>query len=132
MKYKYMKTYGYIEWIKQKYATNKQLFSQLKQRRGIINLRNLYLEETHGGQKVENIVEPVTKENAKYKLILPVGIIGFGKTTVAKMLKVLYDIGHIQSDNIQKKKTAPEFIANVCKEFEHKNIVFADKVYNKY
>jgi len=127
LKYKYMKTYGYIEWVKQKFATDKQLFSQVNQRRGTVNLRNLYLEETHGGQQVENIVESVTKENARYKLILPVGIIGFGKTTVAKMLKVLYDIGHIQSDNIQKKKTAPEFIANVCKEFEHKNIVFADK-----
>jgi len=127
IKYNYLKTYGYMEWIKQKYQTNKELFSELKKKKGIIKLRKMYLEETNGGENAGKILGPITKENAKYKLILPISIIGFGKTTVGRMLKILYDIGHIQSDDIQKKKPAPEFIANVCKEFDNKSIVMADK-----
>jgi len=127
MKYKYVDTYGYVEWIKEKFQTNKELFAKFHEKKGIIKLRNLYLEETNGGKYVQKIQEPVTKENAKYKLILPVSIIGSGKTTVGRMLKILYDIGHIQSDNIQKKKPAPEFIENVCKAFDTKTIVMADK-----
>ncbi|ORX78536.1 hypothetical protein BCR32DRAFT_294980 [Anaeromyces robustus] len=127
MKYKYIKTYGYVEWIKEKYQSNKELFAKFNEKKGIIKLRNLYLEETNGGEYVPKVQEPVTKENARYKLILPISIIGSGKTTVGRMLKILYDIGHIQSDNIQKKKPAPEFIENVCKEFDTKTIVMADK-----
>jgi len=117
-----------MEWIKQKYQTNKELFDGIKKKKGIIKLRKMYLDETNGGEYTGKTFEPVTKDNAKYKLILPIGIIGFGKTTVGRMLKILFDIGHIQSDNIQKKKPAPEFIANVCKEFDYKTIVMADKV----
>jgi len=127
VKCKYLKTYGYMEWIKQKYQTNKELFDGIKKKKGIIKLRKMYLDETNGGEYTGKTFEPVTKDNAKYKLILPIGIIGFGKTTVGRMLKILFDIGHIQSDNIQKKKPAPEFIANVCKEFDYKTIVMADK-----
>jgi len=117
-----------MEWVKQKFDTDKTLFEPLKKKKGIIKLRNMYLEETNGGNEIPKHLEPATKETAKYKLILPIGIIGFGKTTVGRMLTILYDIGHIQSDNIQKKKPAPEFIANVCKAFDTKTIVMADKV----
>ncbi|ORX61146.1 hypothetical protein BCR36DRAFT_365730 [Piromyces finnis] len=127
LKYKFMKTYGYMEWIKQKYETNKELFVNLKNKKGIIKLRNLYLQETEGGDSIPKHVEPVTKETALYKLILPISVIGFGKTTVGRMLNILYDVGHVQSDNIQKKKPAPEFIANVCNAFDTKKIVIADK-----
>jgi len=127
MKYKYMKTYGYMEWVKSKFETDRKLFAKIKEKKGIIQLRKMYLEETNGGNEIPSHLEPVTKETAKYKLILPIGIIGFGKTTIGKMLSILYDIGHVQSDNIQKKKPAPEFIANVCKAFENKTIVMADK-----
>lgn len=128
LKYHYLKTYSYMEWIKEKYETNKELFLELKNKRGIIRLRNLYLEDTKDGNPyVTSLPKKLTKEEAKYILILPIGCIGFGKTTVGEVLQILYNIGHVQSDNINKKKPAPEFINNVCKEFDTHNIVMADK-----
>jgi len=42
------------------------------------------------------------------------------------MLSNLYSIGHIQSDNILKKKIVPEFIQKILKAFDTKTIVMAD------
>ncbi|ORX83280.1 hypothetical protein BCR32DRAFT_292097 [Anaeromyces robustus] len=125
IKYHYNKTYDYMDWVKEKYQTNKELFIDILNKRGIIKLRNLYLEESQGGKRIKKVLEPLTKENAKFKLILPIGIIGFGKTTIGKMLQILYDIGHIQNDNYQKKQSG--FIADIYKEFDNKTIVMADK-----
>jgi len=55
MKYKYSKTYDYVEWMKQKYQIDKSLFSNLLERKGTIKLRNLYLKELK--EKQQNSIE---------------------------------------------------------------------------
>jgi len=41
MKYKYNQTNDYMKFIKEKYQTNNELFSELKKKKGIIKLRKL-------------------------------------------------------------------------------------------
>jgi tRNA splicing ligase len=126
IKYNYMKTYEYMDWVKQKYQTNKELFIGVRKEKDIIKLRKMYLEETNRGKAINNSIEPVTKEKAKYKLILPIGIFGLKKIIIGRMLKILYDIDHIQSDNTHKKKQEPKFATKICEEFNSKSIIMAD------
>lgn len=128
-KYKYTETYNYIEWLKEKYQTNKELFAELKNKKGIIKLRKLYFEETKGKKYEPKFKGPLTKENALFKLILPVGITAMGKTTVGRMLKILYNIGLVEGDviTLEKGNTEAKFIDGICKEFETKTIIMADK-----
>ena len=62
-------------------------------------------------------------------LILPVSIIGSGKTTLAKVLSNVcpYSFCHIQNDNMPRKFTAKHFLSHVLKAFETHQVVFADK-----
>ncbi|KAJ3218939.1 hypothetical protein HK099_004869 [Clydaea vesicula] len=62
-------------------------------------------------------------------LILPCAVIASGKTSLAKLLKNNFNIGHIQSDDIKAKRPAPIFVEKVmeCFSTEGKNIVFADR-----
>jgi tRNA ligase len=62
-------------------------------------------------------------------LILPVAIIGSGKTTLAKVLSDICPLSfcHVQSDNMPRKFTAKHFQKHVLAAFEKHEVVFADK-----
>jgi len=128
MHYKYERTHDYMKFVKEKYQTNYELFSELKNKKGIIKLRKIYFEECNEeGHYIPKLNRPVTKDNAHYKLILPVGLTGFGKTTVGNMLKILYDIGYVQNNSIKKKVTS-DCINDILQQFITKNIVMLDKI----
>lgn len=62
-------------------------------------------------------------------LILPISIIGSGKTTLAKVLREIprVSFSHIHSDDMPRKFTAKHFHRAVVKAFENSRVVFADK-----
>ena len=60
-------------------------------------------------------------------LLLPIATIGSGKTTLGHMMNEIYDIGHIQNDNISGKSARSTFHKHIIEEFQKKRIVFADK-----
>ncbi|KAJ3091591.1 hypothetical protein HK102_014140 [Quaeritorhiza haematococci] len=60
-------------------------------------------------------------------LILPIAVIGAGKTTLGLLLNHLFGSGHIQSDNITAKRAGPVFERTVIDEFRSRDVVYADK-----
>ncbi|KAH9066807.1 tRNA ligase kinase domain-containing protein, partial [Lactarius vividus] len=60
-------------------------------------------------------------------IIMPVGIPGVGKTTIAVALAELFQFGHTQSDDVRAKKRGPAFIQNVKKLLQSHDVVIADK-----
>jgi tRNA splicing ligase len=59
-------------------------------------------------------------------LIIPISIVGMGKTTVGKVLSALYpdDVAHIQSDDNKKKAS---YLLNIRNRFKKRKVVFADR-----
>ncbi len=62
-------------------------------------------------------------------LLLPISIIGSGKTTLAKVLSNICPLSfcHIQSDNMPRKFAAKHFQNHVLKAFDRHQVVYADK-----
>jgi tRNA ligase len=69
------------------------------------------------------------KENGQKILLLPVAIIGAGKSTLARILCKLSPVsfGHIQSDSMPRTNRATHFINAVLESFETNQVVYADK-----
>lgn len=70
------------------------------------------------------------KSNLPHTLIVPIAVIGAGKSTLGSAMASLYNIGHIQSDNISGKKAGNKFVAAIVDWFLTKPdaaTLFADK-----
>ena len=50
-----------------------------------------------------------------------------GKTAISVALQHLFGFGHTQSDDVQVKKAAPQFIKNVVNMLKKHDVVIADK-----
>ena len=144
----------YIMWAIKKRSMMPELFERCKnEKKGVIELRNLFLTEENGIErlvgphvvalakygngpeyKTESSRKPVvnyllSNDVAKKTLLIPVATVGAGKSTLARALKTLFPskIGHIQNDHIAGKKTAPIFTSKVLEAFDTYDIVFADR-----
>lgn len=73
---------------------------------------------------------PTRGQNFDRVLLVPIGIPGCGKTTLAIALQSLINCKHTQSDDITTKKTGPAFIENVKElliQDSGSRVVIADK-----
>ncbi len=67
-------------------------------------------------------------DERKPTLIMPIATVGCGKTTLGLYLNQLFNIPHVQSDNIKKKRPGPIFVEHVMNEFMKGSwIVYADR-----
>ena len=135
-------TEKYVTWAQAKYRQEPHLFKQFNEGKGIIALRNLFLQQVEGlstfmGPDVIALCKiPPKKDDAvdlnvgKDKVLLvPISTVGSGKTTLARCLAILFPdlIGHVQNDNIQVKKSAPFFEQKIMDLFLSRDYVFADR-----
>ena len=136
----------YVKWCQDRLYGNKatgiqaspDLFERLKDGHGIIALRDQFLAylatdegaaelaKAKGGARNNDLREddrPFEKT-----LIVPIAVPGSGKTALAVALTNLFgDWAHIQSDDVQTKRTGPTFLRNVEKSLREKNVVIADR-----
>jgi len=130
MKYRYPQTHDYMKFIRELYQTDKYLFDNLSKKKGIIKIRKMFLEQYKDGKYVPRLIGSATKENAKYKLIVPIGLSGFGKTTIANMLKLLYsNVAHVENSNFRKKVDV-KFIQDVINAFSSSTSIIIADSYN--
>ncbi|KAJ3186243.1 hypothetical protein HDU85_007683 [Gaertneriomyces sp. JEL0708] len=172
-------TKQYIAWVKAKLRTRPELFQDYGNQKGIIAVRNLFLQQAHIDGIGEHIVREARKTTEEFErgeatikseeeleaqdaeylplpssnkqprgkvpacntprqtgafgkekvLIIPIAIIGAGKTLLARILTFLYpaNFGHIQNDNINGKRPAPRFAQEIISQFDSKDFVVADK-----
>ncbi|KAJ3276984.1 hypothetical protein HDV01_000036 [Terramyces sp. JEL0728] len=140
LKFELSKTY--MDWVYKMMRSNPEIFQGFMDNKGIIKVRNLFLKQAKGldsfvGLQVSDFCRESNEEYelqvqagsiADKVLLLPIAVIGAGKTTLARTLCNLYkEIGHIQNDNVIQKKSAPVFEQNIMNEFLKKRIVFADR-----
>ncbi|KAJ3321766.1 hypothetical protein HDV06_003915 [Boothiomyces sp. JEL0866] len=141
-KVKFEMSKSYMDWVYKTMRSNPGVFQGYMENKGIIKTRNLFLKEAKGLDSFVgiNVSELCKESNEHYELqlqagsikdkvlLLPIAVIGAGKTTLARTLVSLCgEIGHIQNDNIIQKKSAPVFEQNIMNEFLTKRIVFADR-----
>jgi tRNA ligase len=140
-KHKFGLTAKYALWAQAKFRQKPHLFKNFNDGKGIIALRNMFLQEVEGITnfigaevialcKIPLVVQEGELEKGREKtLLIPIATIASGKTTLARCLTIMYPdlIGHIQNDNIQAKKAAPIFEQNIMETFITHDIVFADR-----
>lgn len=136
---------------------NLTLFEGINVGKGIIHLRDTFLRYLESGEgrkklnalggargalavrlgetasKMEGIsadVEAVRSARPfTHLLVVPIAVPGCGKTSLFVALRHLFSglIGHTQSDDVQAKKTGPQFLKNICEELAKFPIVLADR-----
>ncbi|KAH9444787.1 hypothetical protein Pst134EB_025046 [Puccinia striiformis f. sp. tritici] len=115
----------YVHWVIEELLNRPQTFELWQKNRGIVATREAFFEwrksqpaqqllhqlgsshATRSGSQLEE------EQNFDKTLLVPIGIPGCGKTTLAVALKNLTTCSHTQSDDITTKKTGPAFIENV-------------------
>ncbi|EJD05579.1 uncharacterized protein FOMMEDRAFT_78648 [Fomitiporia mediterranea MF3/22] len=128
----------YLNWVRDEIKKDRSQFDGFNKGKGIIATRERFLQwlKTEHGQvaQTEQLASALSSVdlNEKAKMfektvIAPVAIPGCGKTTIGVALSHLFDFGHVQSDDIQAKKSAPQFIKRVKEELAIHNVVIADK-----
>ncbi|KAH7922921.1 hypothetical protein BV22DRAFT_1197072 [Leucogyrophana mollusca] len=129
-KLKRKETKLYVQWVKNEIRTNPCAFSGFTKGKGIIAIREKFLEwmESNGDKALEVEADSnVTDKKFGKTIIVPVAIPGCGKTAVSIALAHLFGFGHTQSDDVPGKKTAATFIKNVVSLLVTHDVVIADK-----
>ncbi len=135
--YRYELTTEYVRFINEKLKSHPELFERYGQGIGQIALRKLFMEE-NGIDKPEIAAMAMTdigrKEDsheegfgANKTLLIPIGFIGCGKTTIGLVLGKLYGFGHVQNDNIAGKNTGERFHNEILLAFNRHDTVYADR-----
>ncbi|KAJ3200201.1 hypothetical protein HDU83_008907 [Entophlyctis luteolus] len=157
---RYVLSETYASWCQRKLATNPELFDQYSRNKGIIAIRNLFLRENQIEESWSNLlreaqftIAPETspkRELAKIVfpeklpppsalagsekiIILPISVVGQGKSTLGSVLKFLFHstIAEVQSDNYAKKGPwLSSVLDNLEKrnpKFQPINAVYADR-----
>ncbi|KAJ2306211.1 trna ligase [Coemansia sp. RSA 2704] len=126
----YSTTKHYASWVKQQLRINPDSFAKCSKKKGTIGLRKQFLEfyKQHGGNE-EDMYEQISQICGETKvLLLPVGSIGCGKTTVSLALSRLFGFAHVQGDDMAAVKNARGmFQQAVLEGFEGHKFVVADR-----
>ncbi|KAJ2783147.1 trna ligase [Coemansia interrupta] len=115
----------YVRWVKSEIKRDPSVFENFGTK-GVIGARRRFLEfyETSGGSlpaEVETVHSPKI-------LLVPVGTIGCGKTTMGQALSKLFGFVHVQNDNLRSKKRGMErFNMAVNDALNKSDLVFADR-----
>ncbi|KAK0539930.1 tRNA ligase [Tilletia horrida] len=149
LRFKRPKTMLYIEWAYNllwgsedgKVKPQPHMFEKFNQGKGIIALREAflaYLRTPDGGTRLRELggtLDDDDEEEAgksgrrKFDktVIVPIGVPGCGKTSLFVALREIFQWGHTQSDDVQTKRTGPQFLANIEKELAKHDVVIADR-----
>jgi tRNA ligase len=139
--FRFQLTDKYITFITKLLRTSPELFKDYLKNRGIILIRNLFLEsqgiESFDGINLKEFCQEARNSFIKPEgtgsekvLIVPVASIGMGKTTLGRSLSILFPsiFGHIQNDNItQKKNKRQAFELLVLQKFAERDFIYADR-----
>ena len=137
----------YIEWCYDRLYGNlergvepqPEIFARFLEGRGIIALREAFLEykASDAGQKAlqRHETSPVSSirdlrlDERPYSktLIVPIAVVGCGKTALCVALSDLFGWTHIQSDDVQAKRTAPMFLKRLEQALLRSDVVLADR-----
>lgn len=137
----------YIEWCFDRLYGNAErgiqpqpeLFTQFLEGRGIIALREAFLEykASDAGQEALRRHEkgPVSAtrdlrlDERPYSktLIVPIAVVGCGKTALCVALADLFGWAHIQSDDMKAKRTGPMFLKSLEQALLKSDVVLADR-----
>jgi tRNA ligase len=131
LKIEFNETYKYMTWVYSKLKQDSNYFNGFLEHNGIIRARKEFLMENLLDSEYlykEKFYSNNEKELGKI-LILPISIVGSGKTTFGKLIKSVCPVqmAIVQSDNMPKRNTANHFIAGIMEAFKSNSIVFADK-----
>lgn len=109
---------AYLDFVEEYFEKNPEAAQEFLNDKGIIKARNLFLENseivTESGlslnelEATELLVERLEAfhiETAKKYILVPIAVVGSGKTTVFRTLQNLFpQWGHVQNDNYQTPK----------------------------
>ncbi|KAE8211945.1 hypothetical protein CF327_g4349 [Tilletia walkeri] len=149
VRFKRPKTVLFVEWAynllwgseNSEIQPRPEMFENFNQGKGIIALREAYLDylqTPEGAKRLRELGGAVDQDNVESDdhsgrpkfdktLIVPIGVPGSGKTSLFIALHEIFHWGHTQSDDVQSKKTGPQFLANIEKELAKNDIVIADR-----
>ncbi|KAJ2387411.1 trna ligase [Coemansia sp. RSA 2603] len=121
---RYAMSEPYARWVKKEIRLHPDEFVNFGTK-GVIKTRKRFLkyyEEINSGI-------PIQAETVTPKLLLvPVGTIGCGKTTMGHALSKLFGFAHVQNDNIGTKKREKNlFNKEVIETLDVNDLVFADR-----
>lgn len=137
----------YVEWCYDRLYGNAergvepqpQLFAHFLEGRGIIALRDAFLEykASKEGQEAlrrhekgtASIIRDLRMDERPYSktLIVPIAVVGCGKTALCVALSRLFGWSHIQSDDVQAKRTGPLFLKHLEQALLTSDVVLADR-----
>ena len=97
LKIQFHETFKYMKWVHWKLKTDKDFFNGFLQKKGIINAREAFFLEQD-----KDFQDDFRDLKDQKILIIPISIVGSGKTTLGKLLKFICPVsyGHVQSDRI--------------------------------
>ncbi|KAJ2851315.1 trna ligase [Coemansia brasiliensis] len=125
----YPLTKDYAAWVKQAWQANPAEFIGFSNsQKGMFTIRKRFLEfyEKYGDNK-QQLYDEISQMTGKTKvLLMPVGTIGCGKTTLSLALSRIFGFGHVQSDNFGSKR-GNVFNMSVLQEFDRNSFVIADR-----
>ncbi|KAJ6595037.1 RNA ligase [Mycena vulgaris] len=126
-------TKAYAHWVIEEIRRHPVAFAEYSDNKGIIAVRErflAYLATDEGkkalGQRAENEPMEVPKKFEK-TVIVPIGIPGSGKTSIAVALAHIFGFKHTQSDDVLAKKASAVFLKNVTDLLETHDVVIADR-----
>lgn len=126
-------TEEYLLFARKQLAANPKLAKEYNQNHGIIKLRNDFLASKNlKGSDAAAMEADFASDDKKLVtqdvVLVPIGTIGCGKTTLAVALVKLFGWGHIQNDNIQGKGRPARFVRAVLDQLrEGYPVVIADR-----
>ncbi|CAB4394600.1 unnamed protein product [Rhizophagus irregularis] len=115
----------YLEWVTEKIKTHPKLFEEYGKNKGIFRVRDMFLEYLNNKGDIQTFAK-IPQEEIK-TLLVPVGTIGCGKTTLFLALAKLFSFAHIQNDNIIGKKARIEFYRSINESLSSHSGVLADR-----
>ncbi|GBC09290.1 hypothetical protein RclHR1_08740010 [Rhizophagus clarus] len=115
----------YLNWVTEKIKTHPKLFEEFNKNKGIFSVRKMFLEYLNDKGDVQTFSK-IPQEEIK-TLLVPVGTIGCGKTSLSLALAKLLSFVHIQNDNIVGKKARFEFYRSINEGLRSHSGVIADR-----
>ncbi|KAI7824201.1 RNA ligase-domain-containing protein [Kickxella alabastrina] len=124
--YKYNLTLNYVAWLRPQIRKNPADFVNYETK-GVIGMRKKFLEY-HQSMDGRSPAEILNETASNTILIMPVATIGCGKTTLSLALSKLFGCGHVQSDDIRRRKNLGlAFNEAMLKLFGTHDVVIADR-----
>ncbi|CCU79027.1 tRNA ligase [Blumeria hordei DH14] len=125
-------TEEYLRFILVKLSKNPEMIKTCQEGRGIIKLREDYLRAKNLKRldiaKIAQAKLSCSQSNAVKDIVLmSIGTLGCGKTTIAVSLCYLFQWGIAQNNDIRGKNRPPRFMKKILEQLKEKPVVFADR-----